>query len=238
MRALGELTPGAVGPAQPGRADPGVNDQGRRPAPAAEDVFFVSHHVETGRLARSRGANFRRDLEQDKLRRWLAGRLDARRERLDERRRPRGSEHGSVLMLVPALVLVLVVLAAIAVDSAVIFLGQRQLGDAAAAAANDAASALSDPSFYRAGSVALDPSVARRVAQASVATQDHSGVTIDGPADVQVEGRQVCVSLTGHVEAIFGRAIPGVPHATTVRARATATAAGDRGTTVQHRSLC
>ena len=65
MRALGELMPGAVGPAQPGRADPGVNDQGRRPAPAAEDAFFVSHHVETGRLARSRGANFRRDLEQD-----------------------------------------------------------------------------------------------------------------------------------------------------------------------------
>jgi Flp pilus assembly protein TadG len=141
-------------------------------------------------------------------------------------------------MLVPALVLVLVVLAAIAVDSAVVFLGERQLGDTAAAAANDAVSALSDPSFYRAGNVDLDPTAARRVADASVAAQDHSGVTIDGPVEVQVEGRQVCVSLTGHVDAIFGRAIPGVPHATTVRARATATAAGDRGTTVQHRSLC
>ena len=142
------------------------------------------------------------------------------------------------MILVPALVLVLVVLAAIAVDSAVVFLGQRQLGDAAAAAANDAASALSDPSFYRAGSVDLDPIVARRVADASVAAQDHSGFTINGPVDVQVEGRQVCVSLTGRVEAIFGRAIPGVSHVATVRARATATAAGDRGTAVQHRSLC
>jgi uncharacterized membrane protein len=142
------------------------------------------------------------------------------------------------LILVPTLVLVLVVLAAIAVDSAVVFLGQRQLGDAAAAAAKDAASALSDPSFYRAGSVSLDPTVARRVADASVAAQDRSGVSIDGPVDVQVAGRQVCVSLTGHVEAIFGRAIPGVPHATTVRARATASAAGDRGTVVQPRSLC
>jgi hypothetical protein len=142
------------------------------------------------------------------------------------------------LILVPTLVLVLVVLAAIAVDSAVVFLGQHQLDDAAAAAAHDAASALSDPGFYRSGSVDLDPTVARRMADASVAAQDRSGVTIDGPVDVQVEGRQVCVSLTGHVEAIFGRAIPGVPHATTVRARATATAAGDRGTTVEHRSLC
>ncbi|HEY1634569.1 MAG TPA: hypothetical protein VGF64_07420, partial [Acidimicrobiales bacterium] len=143
-----------------------------------------------------------------------------------------------VLILVPTLVLVLVVLAAIAVDSATVFLGQRQLGDAAAAAANDAASALSDPSFYRSGQVALDPSIAQRVADASVTDQDRSGVLIDGPVDVRVAGRQVCVSLTGHVEAIFGRAIPGVPHATTVRARATATAAGDQGTVVQHRSLC
>jgi uncharacterized membrane protein len=142
------------------------------------------------------------------------------------------------LILVPTLVLVLVVLAAIAVDSATVFLGQRQLGDAAAAAANDAASALADPSFYRSGLVALDPSVAQRVADASVTAQDRSGVSIDGPVDVRVAGRQVCVSLTGHVEAIFGRAIPGVPHATTVRARATATAAGDQGTAVQHRSLC
>lgn len=143
-----------------------------------------------------------------------------------------------MLILVPALLLVLMILAAIAVDSAVVFLGQRQLGDAAAAAADDAATALSDQSFYRGGSVDLDPSVARQVADASVAAQDRSGVTIDGPVDVQVEGRQVCVSLTGHVEAIFGRAIPGVPHSTTVRARATATAAGDNGTTVQPRSLC
>lgn len=147
-------------------------------------------------------------------------------------------EDGSVLILVPTLVLVLVVLAAIAVDSAVVFLGQRQLGDAAAAAANDTASALSDSAFYRAGSVSLDPTVARRVADASLAAQDHSSVTIDGPVDVKVDGRQVCVSLTGRVNAIFGRAIPGIPHATTVRARATATPAGDRGTTVQHRLLC
>jgi hypothetical protein len=76
------------------------------------------------------------------------------------------------------------------------------------------------------------------VAHASVAAQDRSGVTIDGPVDVKVEGRQVCVSLTGHVEAVFGRAIPGIPQATTVRARATATAAGDRGTTVQPRAVC
>jgi hypothetical protein len=86
--------------------------------------------------------------------------------------------------------------------------------------------------------VAVDPTVARRAADAPIAAQDRSGASIDGPIDVRVEGRQVCVSLTGHVGAIFGRAIPGVPHVTTVRARATATTAGDTGTTVQPRSLC
>ncbi|MGH9065985.1 MAG: hypothetical protein ACRD0J_00445 [Acidimicrobiales bacterium] len=134
--------------------------------------------------------------------------------------------------------LVLVVLGALAVDSAAVFLGQRQLASAAQSAATDATSALSQAAFYQGGRVELDPAAARQVALASVAAQDLSGVHLTGPVSVQVAGRQVCVSLTGTVPPIFGRAIPGIGSATTVRARATATAAGDHGPTVPHRAIC
>lgn len=137
------------------------------------------------------------------------------------------SELASVLVLVPVGILVLVVLAAIAVDSAAIFLGQRQLENAAAAAATDAAGALSYPGFYRQGHIALDPLAARRVALSSVTAQSLGAMALDGPIDVEVVGRQVCVSLTARVNRIFGQSLPGVAAATTVRARATATAAGD-----------
>src|SRR3712207_1178709 len=45
-------------------------------------------------------------------------------------------ETGSALILMPAAVLVLVILAAIAVDAAIMFLGERELAAATAAAAN------------------------------------------------------------------------------------------------------
>ena len=83
-----------------------------------------------------------------------------------------GSESGSALALVPAGFLVLIILAAIAVDSAVALLGQRQLGDALAAAANDAAgAAISNSTFYGTGRVALDPAAAARTVCVSLAAQ-------------------------------------------------------------------
>lgn len=154
------------------------------------------------------------------------------------RRRHRQTEAGSALILVPAAVLVLVILAAIAVDSAAVFLGQRQLAEAAATAATDAAGAISAPTFYRTGTITLDPSEAERRATASMAAEDLHAVKLAGPIRVTVAGRQVCVSLTGQVPVIFGRALPGMPRATTVHATATATATGDRGTLVASRAIC
>lgn len=149
-----------------------------------------------------------------------------------------GHETGSVLLLVPAAVLVLVILGAVAVDAAVVFLGQRQLSDAAAAAATDAASAVSDSAFYGSGTIALDPATAKKVAASSVRAQGLEGVSLSGPVTVQVVGRQVCVSLVGQVSRPFGAAIPGIPARATVRARATATAAGLRGAAVPQRQIC
>ncbi|HET7489152.1 MAG TPA: hypothetical protein VFJ85_14570 [Acidimicrobiales bacterium] len=140
------------------------------------------------------------------------------------RRRP---DAGSALMLAPAAVLVLIVLGAIAVDSAVVVLGQRELSTAATAAANDAAAAaLSDAGFYgHDGAVDIDQTRASQVVNDVLEQADLRGVHRDGSPDVEVVGPgQVCVRLTGHVDAIFARAVPGVPRTHTVHGRATATA--------------
>jgi hypothetical protein len=158
--------------------------------------------------------------------------------------RARGlGQAGSVLMLVPAAVLVLVILGSLAVDTAVTFMGQRELASAAAAAANDAAgAALSDESFYRreAGqpAVVLDPDLARRLVDQAVRARAPRGVDLTG-MDVRASGGQICVVLHGRVDRLFGKAIPGVPGQTAVEARATATAVeGPPGAAVAPRPAC
>lgn len=140
-------------------------------------------------------------------------------------------ERGSALMLVPAAVLVLFLLGAVAVDSAVAVLGQRELSAAASAAANDAvAAALSDARFYGheggdPGAVVVDQAAAQRVAAEALRRMELHGVEPDGdPVVTVVDHNQVCVRISGRVRAVFGLAIPGASQTHAVRGRATATA--------------
>lgn len=124
-------------------------------------------------------------------------------------------------MLVPAGILVLLILGAIAVDSAVVLLAERDLVNRTAAAANDiAGQGLDEGAFYRrGGSVAIDPH--RADAYAAVTFDDHrrpagyrswsGGATTDGGL--------VIVVARAEVDLIFARAIPGVAHSATVEAR-------------------
>ena len=160
------------------------------------------------------------------------------------RRRP---ERGSVLLLVPAAVLVLFVLGAIAVDFAIAFMAQRELTSAAAAAANDAATAaMSDAAFYEGGgdpsagpgTIEIDDEAARRFVDQALTVRRPRGVT-DVTTAVEAPGRQVCVTLTGRVEYVFAKAVPGGPRGTTVTGRAVATAVeGPAGSRVPARSRC
>ena len=154
------------------------------------------------------------------------------------------TQSGSALMLVPAAVLVLVILGAIAVDFSVAFLGQRELTSAAAAAANDAATAISEETFYgergdrAAGSIRIDEGRARRVVDQALAARAPRGVEVIDRT-VEPSGGQVCVVLSGRVDYVFARAVPGMAHGTTVRGPATATAVtGPPGSPVAHRPRC
>lgn len=138
----------------------------------------------------------------------------------------RKPEDGSALALVPAGFLVLILLAALAVDSAAAYLGQQQLHDSLSAAANDAvAAAVDNRAFYTRGVVAVDAGQAARVVCTSMAAQKTSQLR-----SVRLSMRLAGVSLelqaSATVDMVFGRALPGLGRRT-VSSRAAAVL--DRG---------
>lgn len=117
-----------------------------------------------------------------------------------------------MLALVPAGFLVLILLSALAVDSSVAYLGQRQLHDTLTAAANDAASAgLDNAAFYRSGNIDLDPAAVARVVCASVGAQGASQLH-DVRLWYGVDGSAVRLAGEAEVDVIFGKAVPGFGH--------------------------
>ena len=148
-------------------------------------------------------------------------------------RRP--DARGSVLMLVPAGVLVLFVLGAIAVDFAIAFLAQRELSAVAVSLANDAATvALSEDRLY-AGEREIDEGRAAEVVRDALPQRAPRGVR-DLETTVRAAGDQVCVTLRGRVAYVFSRAVPGAERDAAVQGRAVATAAG-QGAGVRRGSL-
>ena len=133
----------------------------------------------------------------------------------------RRDERGSVLMLMPAAVLVFVVLGALVVDAALVYRAEREVASLAAAAANDAAGAALDlDEWYRDGSVVLDDRVARDIAARRVG----AGAFDASLVSVAVVGDRITVTVRGRADHVFADAIPGAPGGTDVEASATATA--------------
>lgn len=136
-------------------------------------------------------------------------------------RRGRGS-CGSVLMLMPAGVLVVLLLGAIAFDLSLVFLRQRQATSVAIDVANDLATIALDEAAFRAGDgFRLDPARATEVGELLVRGSDLAdhvlevSITVTDPETVEVV-------LVVSVDYVFARAVPGVPEGATVEARASA----------------
>ena len=145
-----------------------------------------------------------------------------------DRRYANGDARGSALLLVPAAVLIVVVLGSLAVDSAIVFTAQRQLADAAAAAANDAVTAgLTEEAFYRCEGVRLNP---ERVREVVVASLDARAADIVDAVHSVSTGQDttgaptVTVHVAGTVTPLFAPALPGQGMTRTVEARAVASA--------------
>jgi Flp pilus assembly protein TadG len=126
-----------------------------------------------------------------------------------------------VLILIPAIVLVLLVLGAIAVDASVAYLARRQLTDFTTSAADRAAaSALDKSSFYGSGQVRIDPVVAQNVVAAAESAAVRGGLDITSvTVSVGPSGQSVTVVATAVTQTVFGIAVGGrrsfTVHATT-----------------------
>lgn len=128
-------------------------------------------------------------------------------------------------MLVPAAVLVLLVLGAICVDSAIVFLAQRDLANRTAAAANDIAGfAVSDAAHYGRAEIDLDDDRADAFVRLAFPSDRPPGGFESWSAEAEAAGGRITVAAEARVRSVFARAIPGAAGSTTVRARSVATA--------------
>ena len=133
----------------------------------------------------------------------------------------RSSERGSALMLMPAAVLVMLMLSAIAVDSAVVFLAHRRLTAITSAAANDlAVTAL--PSQANTGQLTPSNEEVSSQLGAVISRQTSNGLS-NLRCHAAASASRVTVGCEATIHYIFASAIPGARHATVVRAQTTST---------------
>lgn len=137
----------------------------------------------------------------------------------------RSRQRGSVLMLMPAGVLIVLLLGAIAFDLSLVFLRQRQASSVAGDVANDLATQAIDEAEFRAtGEFRLDPDRADEIGRALLAQSDVADDIVD--LDVEILGSDTAqVTVVLRVEYLFAGAIPGANDTTDVHATATAVAA-------------
>lgn len=135
----------------------------------------------------------------------------------------RREDRASVLVLAPAALLIVLVMASIVVDMSLVHLRRRQAHDLAAGAANDAVTAAADEGSLRAGGYRVDPDRAQQVVERIVAASDLAP-DVAAPPTVHVTGDSVVVEVSLHADYIFAGVIPGTPDGATVTATASATA--------------
>ena len=129
----------------------------------------------------------------------------------------RSCARGSVLMLMPAGLLIVFVLGSISIEFATVSMRQRALYNAADAAANDAATYAIDRVVLRAtGEVVLDPTLVEEAVVLSLRAQ---GVElVRAPlVEVSADRKTIHLELVQHVPLVIAGALPGTD-GTVVRA--------------------
>jgi len=108
------------------------------------------------------------------------------------------------LMLMPAAVLIVLLLGAIAVDSAIVYLGQRQAYNVAFDAANDAAGAGIDAEVAReTGEIVYDPTRVASIAAEAVEAASISDLRL---VSTSIDGDDVVVTVEIDIDHLFVQA--------------------------------
>ncbi len=129
---------------------------------------------------------------------------------MDER--SRHDERGTTLLLYPAAFLVIVVLAAIAVDLSAIHLARREVLRAASQSADDGAAMLDTAAVRRGDFGVIDLRRAREVVHGEMRAQHLPGELVGAPrVALGPRPATIVVTVTVRVEHLFAAAIPGAP---------------------------
>jgi len=122
------------------------------------------------------------------------------------------NDRGSSLMLWPAAVLIVLLLASIAFDFSVILLGRRELLWAADSAANDAATyGIDQAAFRESGDVRFDGTRLQEAVNRSIDARDLRFELVAPPGVEPLGDGRVRVTLTARVPYLFADAFPGLP---------------------------
>lgn len=127
-------------------------------------------------------------------------------------------------MLVPAGVIVLMMLGAIAVDSSIAFMAQRELESALTGAVNDAVTlAIPPDELSRDGAAATtELAAASALIKTRLSVSPVSNLTVTYVSDPRIEDGSLVVTASGEVRYLFSRAVPGASKTQVVSARAAA----------------
>jgi len=116
---------------------------------------------------------------------------------------------GSVLMLMPAGLLIVFVLGSISIEFAAVSMRQRALYNVADAAANDAATYAIDRTVLRStGEVVLDPTLVAQSVEDSLRAQ--GVILVRAPLiEVSADRKAIHLELAQHVAFVIAGALPG-----------------------------
>jgi hypothetical protein len=148
-----------------------------------------------------------------------------RSEYVDRKRKRSLNEQGSVLPLLPVLIVVCFLLGTLSVSTASTFLAKRELYNAAAAAANDAVSGINDEKYFAESIYELRLADMQILATQSVAARVGDTIRLR-PEDIKIteEAGGVRVTIEADFSPVFRGFLPGGLKKTRIKATALAVA--------------
>ena len=128
--------------------------------------------------------------------------------------RTRTSDRGTVLLMFPAALMVMVILGAIVIDVGYTTIRGRELRAVAASAANDSLAALDIAVLRATGDVVINKSTARRIVAQAIALGPLPDAQI---VDIEIEGFEIAVTLRLEIDLVMAPALGDLNRVTLIR---------------------
>ncbi len=125
-----------------------------------------------------------------------------------------GDDRGTVLLLFPAALMVMVILGAIVVDVGYTTIRGRELRAVAASAANDSLAALDIHELRGSGQTVIDAAAAHRIVARAISRGPLPDAQI---TEIEINGLEIAVTLELEIELVMAPALGNLTRVTLVR---------------------